>query len=63
MEDYSAFSMESIEAELMKIRKELMDKAIAIGLDPQFAEQCVALAFEQAGRNFMEVNGFVEPKR
>jgi hypothetical protein len=61
-EDYSNFSMESIEKSLREIRQEMMDKALAAGLDPKLANLMIEIAIHHAGRDFMEVNGFKEPR-
>lgn len=62
-ENYEAFSWDSIQADLRKIQEEMTEKAIKGGLAPEEAKTCVAVAFAGAARSFMEVNGFVEPRR
>ena len=61
-EDYSNFSWEAIQEDLRELRAEMIDRAVAAGFGQAYAEEMVDNAFEICSRNFMEVNGFKEPR-
>lgn len=62
-EDYSAFSMESINASVAQMRKEILDAAFMSGLSSEAAEYAVNRAWEEIIRKVADTNGFREPNR